>query len=287
MALSSSDSTDLPSPDAASDGSTPERPRYRPPIGIPGAKRKRTGSLLLSIFLHLLVILLLIVPFTSPELMKEVLGAGGIGPAGGGGGGRKGTGGQMKQERLQFVRMAPAPAPTPVPPTVKPPQITPPVVPPPIPPKPQPTPTPPAPVAAASTASEVKSETPGSGGGVGNDGGAGNGPGSGGGVGSGVGTGRGTGVGAGTGGGPGSIYPPAPTELFLPPLPVPGKAKGTVIVEFDVDSTGKVIDLQFTPTKDGSYNRKLREALVAIRFRPAVDARGVPVRAKTQITYSL
>jgi TonB family protein len=102
-----------------------------------------------------------------------------------------------------------------------------------------------------------------------------------------VGTGKGTGVGAGTGGGPGSVYPPAPTELFLPPLPVPNKAKGTVIVEFDVDSTGKVIDLQFTPTKDGSYNRKLREALVAIRFRPAVDARGNPIRAKAQITYSL
>ena len=33
------------------------------------------------------LIALLIVPFTSPELMREVLGAGGIGPAGGGGGG--------------------------------------------------------------------------------------------------------------------------------------------------------------------------------------------------------
>lgn len=276
------------SADQASSPGPQDRPRYRPPIGMPaGSRTKRTGSLLLSIFLHLLVIALLIVPFTSPELMKEVLGAGGIGPAGGGGGGRKGTGGQMKQERLQFVRVAPAPTPTPTPPTVKPPEIKPPVIPPPVPPKPQPTPTPPAPTPAASAASEIKSETVGSGGGAGNDGGAGNGPGSGGGTGSGVGTGRGTGTGAGTGGGPGSIYPPAPTELFLPPLPVPGKAKGTVIVEFDVDSTGKVVDLQFTPTKDGAYNRKLREALVSIRFRPAVDGRGVPVRAKTQITYSL
>ncbi|NCW45239.1 MAG: hypothetical protein EBV77_07145 [Gemmatimonadaceae bacterium] len=85
----------------------------------------------------------------------------------------------------------------------------------------------------------------------------------------------------------GSVFPPAPTELFLPPLPVPNKAKGTIVVVFDVDSTGKVLDLQFNPTKDGSYNRKLREALIAIRFRPAVNAQGVPVRARTEITYSL
>lgn len=279
-------------PDESADqpqlGAATERPRYRPPLGMPDTgRKKRAGSLLLSIFLHALVIALLIVPFASPELMKEVLGAGGIGPAGGGGGGRKGTGGQMKQERLQFVRVAPTPVPTPTPPTVKPPEIKPPVIPPPVPPQPQPTPTPPAPTPAASAASEVKSETVGSGGGAGNDGGAGNGPGSGGGTGSGIGTGKGTGTGAGTGGGSGSIFPPSPTELFLPPLPVPGKAKGEIIVEFDVDSTGKVIDLQFTPTKDGAYNRKLREALVAIRFRPAVDARGVPVRAKAQLIYKL
>jgi TonB family protein len=106
-------------------------------------------------------------------------------------------------------------------------------------------------------------------------------------VGSGAGTGKGTAVGPGTGGGPGTIFPPAPTELFLPPLPVPGKARGTVVVVFDVDSTGKVLDLQFTPTKDGAYNRKLRDALAAIRFRPAVNGQGVPVRAKTEITYTL
>jgi hypothetical protein len=139
----------------------------------------------------------------------------------------------------------------------------------------------------ANEAVEAKSAVTGSGGGAGADGSAGAGPGSGGGVGSGVGTGKGTSVGPGTGGGPGTVYPPAPTELFLPPLPVPNKAKGTVVVVFEVDSTGKVMDLQFTPTKDGAYNRKLREALVAIRFRPAVNAQGVPVRGKAEITYSL
>jgi periplasmic protein TonB len=265
-------------PDVPNDQPPPtaERPRYRPPIGIPTGRQRRVGSFLLSVFLHLLVIFLLIVPFTSPELMREVLGAGGLGPAGGGGGGNKGTGGQMKQERLQYVRVTPAPTPTP--PVVRPPEVKPIVPPPPVPPpvKPQPTPTPPAPTTATEVA-EVKSATVGTGAG----------PGSGGGVGSGIGTGRGSAVGPGTGGGPGTIYPPAPTELFLPPLPVPNKAKGTIVVVFDVDSTGKVLDLQFPPTRDGAYNRKLRDALASIRFRPAVNAQGVPVRAKTEITYSL
>lgn len=263
------------------------RPRYRPPIGIPVSRQRRAGSFLLAVLLHILVILIFVVPFTSPELMREIVGAGGAGPAGGGGGGNRGTGG-AKTERVQFVNVAPAPAPAPVPPAIKPPEIKPIVPPPPVPP-PTPKPQTAAPAAAATTepASEVKSAVTGTGGGAGTDGSAGAGPGSGGGVGSGVGTGKGTSVGPGTGGGPGTIYPPSPTELFLPPLPVPNKAKGTVVVEFDVDSTGKVLDLQFTQTKDGSYNRKLREAFASIRFRPAVNASGIPVRGKAQLTYSL
>lgn len=270
------------------EGQARGRPRYRPPIGLPLSRQRRAANFLLAVLLHALIILLLIVPFTSPELLATALGAGGPGPAGGGGGGNRGTGGQVKQERLQFVRVAPPPTPPPVqrPPEVKP--VIPPLVPPPQPkPEPQPTPQPAVTQPTAATAGDVKSETVGTGGGSGNDGSAGSGPGSGGGVGSGIGTGRGSAVGPGTGGGTGSVYPPAPTELFLPPLPVPNKAKGTIVVVFDVDSTGKVIDLQFQPTKDGNYNRKLREALAAIRFRPAVNAQGVPIRAKTEITYSL
>lgn len=263
-----------------------ERPRYRPPIGIPVARQRRTTSAIIAVLLHLLVVFLLIVPFASPELLHEILGAGGAGPAGGGGGGNRGTGGVPKNERVEFVKMAPAPVPPVLPPLVKPPEVKP-IVPPPVVPPPQQKPTEQPKTASTETAADVKSAVTGTGGGAGTDGSAGAGPGSGGGVGSGVGTGKGTGVGAGTGGGPGSIYPPAPTELFLPPIPVPSKAKGTVVVVFDVDSTGKVLDLQFTPTRDGSYNRKLREALSSIRFRPAVNAMGVPVRAKTEITYSL
>ena len=265
----------------------PERQPYRPTIGIPVGNQRRLRSLLISIGIHLLIILLLIVPFTSPEMLREVLGAGGLGPAGGGGGGNRGTGGIAKDERLQFVRMVPPPPPPP--PLVRPPTIKPIVPPPPTPPPVLKTPPQPAAPAqpSATNAADAKSAVTGTGGGSGTDGSAGSGAGSGGGVGSGVGAGKGTSVGPGTGGGPGTVYPPAPTELFLPPLPVPKKAKGTVIVVFEVDSTGKVLDLQFTPTKDGAYNRKLREALVAIRFRPAVNAFGVPVRGKAEITYSL
>ena len=253
---------------------------------MPVGKGRRVGSFVLSVLAHILVILLLIVPFTSPELVREVMGAGGPGPAGGGGGGNGGTGGQPKTERLNYVNVAPPPRPAVLPPLVKPPEVKP-VVPPPVvpPPTPQPTPQPTTPPAA--DASEAKSAVAGTGGGSGHDGSGGSGPGSGGGVGSGVGTGRGSAVGPGTGGGPGTIYPPAPIELFLPPMPIPGKAKGEVVVVFDVDSTGKVLDLQFTPTKDGNYNRKLREAFAAVRFRPATNGLGVPVRAKYEVTYTL
>ena len=274
-------------PDALMAPRPGERPKYRPPIGIPVARQRRVRSFLVAVALHVLVVLLLVVPFTSPELIREVLGAGGPGPAGGGGGGNRGTGGLPKTERLQYVKVAPAPTPVPpvLPPLVKPPEVKP-IVPPPVVPPPVAKPEE-APKTASTEVAEVKSAVVGSGGGAGTDGSTGAGPGSGGGVGTGVGTGRGTGVGPGTGGGPGAVYPPAPTELFLPPIPVPSKARGVVVVVFDVDETGKVLDLQFTQTRDGAYNRKLREALQSIRFRPAVNAAGVPVRAKTEITYSL
>lgn len=267
----------------------PARPPYRPPIGLPGGKPKKLAGLLVSVFLHALILGLLLIPFARPEVFDLVTGTGGAGPAGGGGGG--GGGANAKQERLEFVRMQ-APA-QPKPEVVKPPAVVPPVVPPVVkPPEPQKPPvevTPPTEVHPPPVDATSLSTGGGSGAGAGAGGGVGSGtgPGSGTGSGSGVGSGKGSGVGSGTGGGTGNAYPPTPTELFLPPLPVPSKARGTIVVTFDVDSTGKVIDLFFEPTKDGKYNRKLREALAAIRFRPAVNAQGIPIRARTEITYSL
>ncbi|MGV3708512.1 MAG: hypothetical protein ACO1Q7_06695, partial [Gemmatimonas sp.] len=200
-------------------------------------------------------------------------------------------GGSDVTDRTQYVRVTPPPPPPKpavVPPQVKPPEVKPPEVKPPEvkPPVEKP----------AETKSEAKNELPpstaaapttGTGGGTGSDGSAGSGSGSGGGVGSGVGTGRGSGVGPGTGGGSGTVYPPQPTELFIPPMPAPSKIKGfELIAEFEVDSTGKVISFEFTKTKDAGYNKKLQDIFGGVRFRPATNAMGVAVRAKAQIIYT-
>jgi protein TonB len=249
---------------------------YRPPVGIPTPKERTVGSAITSVVLHVLIILLLIVPLFAPDAIAVVTGgAGGPGPAGGGGGGRGGKGGtpETDRERLQFVRVVEPPKPVPPVPT--------PVIPPP---KPQ----------EEVPKVDIKTDAPpdkvemslvsGTGGGTGNDGSAGNGPGTGGGVGSGVGTGRGSATGPGTGGGPGTIYPPTPVETILPPLPVPERIKDTQVkVVFDVDEKGAVVDVTFTPTGDGGYNRKLRERLANYRFRPAVRWDGTPVRAKLEM----
>ncbi|HET7458516.1 MAG TPA: hypothetical protein VFJ74_12775, partial [Gemmatimonadaceae bacterium] len=82
-------------------------------------------------------------------------------------------------------------------------------------------------------------------------------------------------------------YTPVPVETFLPPFPVPERVKGSELVAvFDVDSTGRVLNFDFKPTKDGSYNKRLREVLRDVRWRPATTQAGVPVRATATITYS-
>lgn len=270
-----------------------ERPAYRTPVGIPSRSGKGLGGKLTAAAIHLLLILLILAPLSQTKIAKEMLGAGGPGPAGGGGGGNRGNGGGAhKTERTQYVQVKPpppAPKPTLVPPPVTPPVVKPPVVPPPV---QTPVVKPPEAKSEVNVVSDkppadLASVTAGTGGGRGSDGSSGNGSGSGGGVGSGVGTGRGASTGAGTGGGAGTIYPPTPTELFIPPMPPPSKIKGfELVAEFDVDSTGKVIDFKFTETKDGAYNKKLKDILGSVRFRPGVNGLGNAVRAKTQIIYT-
>jgi protein TonB len=126
--------------------------------------------------------------------------------------------------------------------------------------------------------------TAGAGGGTGTDGSSGNGPGAGGGVGSGVGTGRGSGLGPGTGGGGGSVYTPTPIQLFLPPMPPPARIRPyRLVAVFDIDETGRIVGVDFNPSKDSGYNRKLRDVLWQMRFKPAVTMDGTPVRAKYQM----
>lgn len=153
------------------------------------------------------------------------------------------------------------------------------------PPKPQPakpTPIPPILGPAAPSASTV----PGTGIGTGGAGTGGAGPGTGGGTGSGTGTGTGSGTGPGTGGGPGRDYPPTPTQFFLPPLPAPPSLKGYHLTAFfDVDEKGNAKLLGFNPSPDRGYNGKLRDVLLALRFKPGVKADGTPVRDTVDIQF--
>lgn len=266
------------------------RRRELPALGLPRAREDRRASALLSLLLHGVIVMLLITPFAVHHAIVEVeQGAGGAGPAGGGGGGHGGTGGvQTPHERLQFIQVAPA-ASTP---TQPPEQIVPPTpVPPPEPVKVEPLPTPvPQPQVAVAPPIKVPdvAATPGVGGGTGHDGTNGTGPGSGGGVGTGVGAGRGSGIGPGTGGGNQANYPPRVLELFIPPMPVPDKARRSrIIAEFDVDSTGRVLSFDFTPTKDGGYNKRLSEVFRGFRFRAGTTPDGRPLRMKAQLTIEL
>lgn len=258
---------------------------YRPPAGVPVEHPGRWG-LPVSILLHVLIIFLLIVPAVATGVIPSPLaiGAGGPGPTGGGGGGSAGAGVKsIVPERLRFLHVMPQAAPAPP----AQPAVTPPV-PPPVEKEPEPTP-PPEPVkTSAAESAPVEVSTSGEGAGTGNDGTSGTGPGTGGGIGSGVGTGIGSGVGPGTGGGVGDIYPPSPTQLLLPPQPVPKELAGTSVeIFFDVDSTGKVLSIEFAPTRNRSFNSKLRERLQETRFRPATRPDGTPVRARAPMTITL
>jgi hypothetical protein len=281
--------------DHISEQAVSDRPRYRQPLGMPLRDDGTRAGALISVVVHALIIFLLIIPFFMPRNVIERMqqGAGGPGPAGGGGGGSRGTGGHSV-EKIRFVRVSPTPVPTPttLPPIVPPPPKVTPKVEPPKPPPVQPPVIPkpqsaaPAAPAAPETPVVVASAEPGVGGGSGTDGSSGAGPGSGGGVGAGVGTGRGSGTGAGTGGGTLTNYPPVPIEFFLPPLPAPSNVRGFhFIAEFDVDSTGRVIAFDFTPTRDGDYNKRISQVLRSMKFRPGTRPDGSPLRMKAQVGY--
>jgi protein TonB len=262
--------------------SSPQRPKqrrpYRAPTGLPESRDNWRLGTTASVLLHVLALVLLIWPFASNLAPTEIAqGAGGPGPAGGGGGGMRGSG---APETIKYVRIMPAEtSPTP---QVK---VAPPVIPPlqPPPPKAEPKVETAAPPEPANPAIPV-----GTGGGTGADGTAGTGPGTGGGAGTGVGTGRGSGVGPGTGGGGQANYPPTPTEMFIPPLPVPSSVKGFhLVAEFDVDATGRVLGMTFTETRDRGYNRRLADALRGYRFRAGTTPDGTPIRMKAQVTLDL
>jgi protein TonB len=253
----------------------PPRPPLRPLIGMPIDKKRSWGSTLASVAIHGLILLLILMPAVLPEVIDyRERGAGGPGPAGGGGGGRRGSG--VVQERLNYIRPpTPPPIQAPVLPPIKPPEVKKEE------PKPEPTPAPPAPT----PPTEVASAATGSGG-SGADGTKGTGPGSGGGTGSGVGTGTGSATGPGTGGGIGEKYAPSAMTLPILPLPVPSRVRPyTMVAYFDVDEKGNSRLIGFNPSSDNGYNKRIREMLAEIRFRPAVLKDGTPVRDTAVVRY--
>lgn len=263
-----------------------ERPKLRPLIGVPeGAlKENRKRGAVISFLAHVMIVVLLILPAFFHREITDALtdGAGGPGAAGGGGGGRGGA--PIIPERIQVYQMPAAPKP-PTTPSVLPPVVPPPpeVKKPPVEvPKVEPPPTP-APAAAAPAPEPVAAATApgaGAGAGAGADNGPGNGPGTGGGKGTGAGTGTGSGVGSGTGGGNASIYPPTPRALFVPPNGTPKRLRGkTIVIELEVDETGKVLTAEFSPRSgDGGYDEQFLTSLREQRFRPAVRGDGQPVK---------
>lgn len=250
---------------------------YRPPVGIPRREQKRWQGWILSLLAHLLLLLAILLPARDSGIdYGHRDGAGGPGPAGGGGGGL----GDNGAPRVHFVQITPTVSAAPIPTlsVVVPPTPVPPVTRPIPVPKPEVAPTPVAP-AATQGATAVAAGAVASGTGAGKTGGAGAGSGTGGGVGSGEGPGHGSGVGPGTGGGAAKNFPPTLKQFVLPPLPTPASVKGfTLTAWFDVDSTGKATLLRFTPTPDRGYNDRVRETLLAARFRPAVRPDGVAIR---------
>jgi protein TonB len=258
-----------------------ERAPFRLPTEMPlppGESRKM--GLGISIAIHALIVLMFLLPLLMTPAGRSMLvqGAGGPGAAGGGGGG------MGPREGVRYVRVAPEPTPKPTTTSsVTAPVVTPPVTPPVV--QPPPVKTPPPEVTPPSTATSSPDATS-AGGGSGSATGAG--PGTGGGIGSGVGTGTGSSTGPGTGGGSDSTYPPQPISMPLPPQPVPKSIRGlTIVAEFDVDSTGRVVKWDFKATPDGGYNRKLKGLFGDLRFRPGVRPDGSPVRSKGQVTFTL
>jgi hypothetical protein len=57
-----------------------------------------------------------------------------------------------------------------------------------------------------------------------------------------------------------------------------------MIAQFEVDSTGSAKLLDFNQSRDAGYNRRIRQMLMEIRFRPAVTMDGRPVKAIAIVT---
>lgn len=81
-------------------------------------------------------------------------------------------------------------------------------------------------------------------------------------------------------------YPPSPTELFIPPLPMPDRIRGIhFTAEFDVDREGRGKLVSMTPLPDARYETRVREVLKTFRFRPATTPDGTSIAGRAVIAY--
>jgi hypothetical protein len=73
-----------------------------------------------------------------------------------------------------------------------------------------------------------------------------------------------------------TMYPPFPSSLVMPPLPLPKSLKQNgvnMLFTFRVDSAGRVIsDRSFTTPQvsESAYQKKLDASMRAMKFRPAI-----------------
>jgi periplasmic protein TonB len=259
---------------------TAPRPVSAPSFQFAPRREKRPwGWLAFSIFLHVTVIALALIDFSSSEPFDvDQRTPGGPGPAGGGGGGGA--------DRITYVTLPAYQAPA----------------------KPKEEPTRPKleeiPIPKIEAKIDIPVDSvqfdlthtdrvvlggPVLGQGAGTGGGPGSGTGTGGGIGSGRGTGVGSGVGSGTGGNGGEIFPPAPRYTILPPQPVPKSDKGrTFQAKITVAADGRVLEVEVRPQiRDLAYRRRFVEQLYQWAFAPAVTRDGVAVRGETVITITL
>ena len=250
------------------------RPAEVPQFSVPHTRRPAGRWVVVSIFLHALLVLLIVGVETG--VFAEIFGTGGgEGPAGGGGGG--GAERVTYLELPAYVSTALA-SPLPSPrneirfnaeqPSVR--QI-------PIPERKVSLKWPSAMMEAVSTLGSDR----------GTGGGPGTGPGSGGGSGTGLGTGTGSHVGPGTGGNQAYVYAPEPRSITYPVVTVPEALRGQELtIHFWVDARGRVTRIEVDPPiRDRSYRDALNEMLLGWIFYPARTASGAPVPGEMEIIH--
>ena len=196
---------------------------------------------------------------------------GGAGEAGGGGGGGGGRRGGPQPDELTFYMDIATPAALPAIEALPEPIID----------FSEPVPDVPMPQLAVNEPTFSESALPGTpldgvgeGPGQGTGAGPGSGSGTGGGSGSGVGTGTGAGEGPGSGRG-GTIRPPEPIALLIPPM-APSNLRGREVrMRLQVSVTGRVTSVELlTSSGNARYDRELRRTAEGWQFRPARDPEG-------------